>query len=74
MECLNRQGDKTHIIKGFQGGYQGMVRMQNILFDENGQVKVQDMSHLHFDEYEIKETDLIFIPPEVLKSGQISGG
>lgn len=51
-----------------------MVRMQNILFDENGQVKVQDMSHLHFDEYEIKETDLIFIPPEVLKSGQISGG
>ena len=69
MECLNRQGDKTYIIKGFQGGYQGMIRMQNILFDENGLVKVQDMSHLHFDEYEIKESDLIFMPPEVLKSG-----
>jgi hypothetical protein len=27
------------------------------------------MSNLHFDEYEIKESDLIFLPPEVLKSG-----
>lgn len=27
------------------------------------------MSHLHFDEYEIKESDLIFLPPEVLKGG-----
>ena len=51
-----------------------MVRMSNILFDENGQVKVQDMSNLHFDEYEIKENDLIFLPPEILKSGQIVAG
>ena len=32
------------------------------------------MSNLHFDEYEMKESDLIFLPPEVLKSGQISQG
>ena len=46
-----------------------MMRMQNILFDENGCVKVQEMSNLHFDEYDIKENDLIFLPPEVLKGG-----
>ena len=26
------------------------------------------MSHMHFDEYDIKEPDLIFLPPEVLRS------
>jgi serine/threonine protein kinase len=61
LEHLNRQGS--------QGGFQGMLRMQNILFDENGSVKIQEMSHLHFDEYEIRESDLIFLPPEVLKGG-----
>lgn len=69
LEYLNRQGDKTHSFKGFQGGFQGMMRMQNILFDENGCIKLQEMSNLHFDEYEIKENDLIFLPPEVLKGG-----
>jgi hypothetical protein len=49
-----------------------MLRMQNILFDQHGLVKVQDMSHLHFDEYEIKEPDLIFLPPEVLKGGSLT--
>ena len=29
------------------------------------------MSQLHFDEYEIKESDLIFIPPEVLKGASL---
>jgi hypothetical protein len=41
------------------------------LFDQNGMVKIQDMSHLHFDEYEIKESDLIFLPPEALKSASL---
>ena len=43
--------------------------MQNILFDQNGCLKLQEMSHLHFDEYEITESDWIFLPPEVLKGG-----
>jgi hypothetical protein len=34
-------------------------------------VKIQDMSHLHFDEYEIKESDLIFFPPEILKGASL---
>ena len=43
-----------------------MLRMQNILFDQNGLVKLQEMSNIVFDEYEIKQSDLIFLPPEVL--------
>lgn len=30
------------------------------------------MCQLHFDEYEIKECDLLFLPPEVLKGGSLS--
>ena len=26
------------------------------------------MAHLHFDEYEVRDADLIFLPPEILKS------
>jgi serine/threonine protein kinase len=58
--------------KGLEYGFQGMLRMQNILFDENGQIKLQDMSHVHFDEYEISHSDLIYLPPEVLKGGGLS--
>lgn len=43
-----------------------MLRMNNVLFDQQGGVKVQDMSHVHFDEFEVKDTDLIFLPPESL--------
>ena len=43
-----------------------MLRMQNILFDQNGSVKLQEMSNIFFDEYEIKQSDLIFLPPEIL--------
>lgn len=46
-----------------------MLRMNNILFDQNGGVKVQDMSHVYFDEYDIRTQDLIFLPPEILKAG-----
>lgn len=56
----------------FAGGFQGMLRMQSILFDDNGQVKLQEMSNLHFDEYEVNERDIMFLPPEVLKSGHLS--
>ena len=49
-----------------------MLRMQNILFDENGCVKLQEMSHVHFDEFDIKESDLSFLPPDVLKGGSVS--
>ena len=30
-----------------------MLRMGNILFDKNGSVKLQEMSNVCFDEYEI---------------------
>lgn len=49
-----------------------MLRMGNILFDHNGAVKVQDMSHLFFDEFQIKPSDLIFLPPEALKGGSLN--
>lgn len=55
--------------KGLDSGYQGMFRMQNILFDEAGQVKLQEMSNVHFDEFQVQNQDLVFLPPEVLKSG-----
>lgn len=45
-----------------------MLRMNHILFDNKGQVKIQDMSHIFFDEYSIKANDLIFLPPEALKA------
>ena len=32
------------------------------------------MSNLHFDEYEITERDIIFLPPEILKCGHLSSG
>lgn len=46
-----------------------MLRMNHILFDCNGQVKIQDTSNIFFDEYTIKSSDLIFLPPEALKGG-----
>ena len=45
--------------------------MQNILFDDRGQVKVQELSNVFFDEYQIYEHDLVFLPPEALKGGYI---
>ena len=71
LDHLSRRSSQGH-FRGFNGGFKGMLRMQNILFDQNGLVKIQDMSHLHFDEYEIREQDLIFLPPEVLKGGSLS--
>ena len=69
LEYLNRQNNENGVFKAFQGGFQGMLRMNNILFDHNGSVKLQEMSNICFDEYEIKQLDLIFLPPESLKCG-----
>lgn len=54
---------------GYKNGFHGMLRMNHILFDCNGLVKIQDTSNIFFDEYPIKQSDLIFLAPEALKAG-----
>lgn len=49
-----------------------MLHFDSIYFDENGMLKLQEMSHVFFDQYKLKEEDLIFMPPEVLTCGKLS--
>lgn len=53
-----------------QIGLQGMLRMNNILFDQHGQVKIQDLSNVYFQECQTRLEDLIFLPPEILKGNK----
>ena len=62
LEFIQLQNDSTQV------GIKGMLRMSNILFDQFGLVKIQDMSNVYFQEYQIRNADLIFLPPEILKS------
>lgn len=61
--ALNRQGG-LH--------FKSMLHFENIFFDEQGFVKLQEMSHVFFDQYKLKPTDLIFMPPEALSHGKLS--
>ena len=48
-----------------------MLRFENILFDEKGFIKLQEMSHVFFDQYKLKMKDLLFMPPEALSHGKL---
>lgn len=52
--------------------FKSMLHMDKIHFDENGFVKVQEMSHVFFDQYKLKQSDLIYLPPEALAEGKLS--
>ena len=49
-----------------------MLHFDSIYFDENGFLKLQEMSHVFFDQYKLKEEDLVFMPPEALSCGKLS--
>ena len=49
-----------------------MLHFENIFFSETGLVKIQEMSHLFFNQYSITGSDLIFLPPEALICGKVS--
>ena len=63
LSTLNRRGG-VHL--------KGMLRMDQIHFDEQGTVKLQEMSHIHFDQYRLSSMDLIFQSPEALAYGKLS--
>jgi len=46
--------------------------MENIHFDEHGQLKLQEMSHVFFNQYKLSSSDMIFLPPEALAYGKTS--
>eukprot|EP00347_Sterkiella_histriomuscorum_P007206 403349853 len=48
--------------------YKGMLRMENINFNQMGRVKVQEMIHVFLEKYSISQSDLIYLSPEMLKS------
>ena len=48
------------------------MRMDNIHFDETGKIKLQEMSHVFFDQYKLSPSDLIFLPPEALSHSKLS--
>ena len=49
-----------------------MLHFENIVFDEQGFIKLQEMSHVFFDQYKLKASDLLFMPPEALSHGKLS--
>lgn len=49
-----------------------MSHFESIYFDESGFLKLQEMSHVFFDQYKLKDSDLIFMPPEALSCGKLS--
>lgn len=48
------------------------LHFENIYFDEQGFLKLQEMTHVFFDQYKLKESDLVFMPPEALSCGKLS--
>lgn len=49
-----------------------MLHFDSIYFDESGFLKLQEMSHVFFDQYKLKSSDLIYMPPEALACGKLS--
>lgn len=46
--------------------------MEHIHFDETGSVKLQELSHVLFDQYKLTSADLLYMAPEVLTCGRVS--
>lgn len=49
-----------------------MLHFDSIYFDESGFLKLQEMSHVFFDQYKLKSSDMIYMPPEALACGKLS--
>ena len=67
LDYLNKQTNKS-VFRGYPAGLMAQLRMQNILFDDKGGIKLQDMSHVHFGEMDMDYSDVIYLPPETLNT------